>query len=342
MNTNFKKIFSFILCAVLLFTTASVAFAADGSTRTVVDSGYCGAQGENLTWTLYDDGELVISGEGEMDWYYMGTVKASKLAPWADLYDKIDVITIEEGVTSIGYNAFCLLPGEFSRFYRINLPKSLEFFEGDLFLWTDTCRVPGQHLAYCYAGSKYEWSDVKAMNVFFTMEKVEGENQYMPVERTFDGSYQYINMDRQYSKLYFNGTEPQPFCEFVKDGEYDFVAHYYPGNARAEKLIWYTIHNDKERKAGEINVGKYETRDIMIPTYKEGEHYIRVDVVDADGNVLVTSEKTLVATTPSYASTIKYFFAEIIYVLWLFIGLPIFGAIALPILKIMDLFGYKF
>ena len=64
MNKKFKRIMSVILCAVLLFTTASTAFAAEDG-RKVIDSGFCGAQGENLTWTLYDDGELVISGEGD-------------------------------------------------------------------------------------------------------------------------------------------------------------------------------------------------------------------------------------------------------------------------------------
>ena len=70
MKNNLKKMLSVFLCVVLIFTTASTAFAAD-ETRTVVDSGFCGAQGENLMWTLYADGELVISGEGEMAWYFV-------------------------------------------------------------------------------------------------------------------------------------------------------------------------------------------------------------------------------------------------------------------------------
>ena len=37
-------------------------FAEDGN---VIASGTCGAQGENLTWVLTDDGTLTISGEGE-------------------------------------------------------------------------------------------------------------------------------------------------------------------------------------------------------------------------------------------------------------------------------------
>ena len=62
----------------------------------VVDSGTCGAEGDNLTWTLYDDGELVISGEGEMGYG----------SPWEDYKDDILSLTIESGVMSIGNSAF--------------------------------------------------------------------------------------------------------------------------------------------------------------------------------------------------------------------------------------------
>ena len=125
MNQKFKNFLSVILCTVLLFTTASVAFAAEEG-RVVVDSGYCGAQGENLTWTLYDDGELVISGEGEMDWYFVDYEwgKLEILPPWYEYLSVIDVITVEEGVISIGNDAFS---GEYAGYYRINLPKKYIF-----------------------------------------------------------------------------------------------------------------------------------------------------------------------------------------------------------------------
>ncbi|MCM1508862.1 MAG: leucine-rich repeat protein [Ruminococcus flavefaciens] len=66
-------------------------------TRPVTDSGTCG---ENVNWTLYDDGELVISGEGEMEDYKYHS------APWYYKYKKITKITINNGVTNIGSYAF--------------------------------------------------------------------------------------------------------------------------------------------------------------------------------------------------------------------------------------------
>ena len=64
----------------------------------VIASGSCG---ENLTWTLYSDGELVIEGVGEMtnyDW----TVNA----PWFNFTHKIATISMDSGITSIGNFAF--------------------------------------------------------------------------------------------------------------------------------------------------------------------------------------------------------------------------------------------
>lgn len=67
------------------------------NTSGTMASGTCG---DNLTWVLYNDGELVISGTGEM-WNYSLTVE-----PWYEYRDLIEELTIEYGVSSIGYRAF--------------------------------------------------------------------------------------------------------------------------------------------------------------------------------------------------------------------------------------------
>ncbi len=60
--------------------------------RSVIADGSCG---ENLTWVLYDDGELVISGSGAMN-----------SDPWQNYQTYIKNVVIENGVTSIGFWAF--------------------------------------------------------------------------------------------------------------------------------------------------------------------------------------------------------------------------------------------
>ena len=68
--------------------------------RTVIASGDCGADGDNVKWTLYDDGELVISGSGKMNDY------SSSNTPWYAIKSSITKVTVNNGITSIGDEAF--------------------------------------------------------------------------------------------------------------------------------------------------------------------------------------------------------------------------------------------
>ncbi len=308
MKNTFKKLLSVLLCAVLLFTTASVALAAD-ETRTVVDSGFCGAQGENLTWTLYSDGELVISGEGDMDWYDVFTGSKPKLTPWNDHYNKIDVITVEEGITGIGLNAFLPEAGEYSKYYRINLPKSLIYIEYRTSDDAESSRVPGQHLAYCYAGSESEWSKIEKRKISVSCK--DG----IPVDSVVVSVSWGGQPQGPFEKLYFNGKEPETFCEFYTKGYQgiDIIAHFYSAEAEAAKLVWHSIHNGREKKVGEMLVGEYDVDGFIIPTHITGKHELRVDVVDAKGKTIVSSENFLLSNVPSLGQRIKSFFETFAY-----------------------------
>ncbi|MBQ4527060.1 MAG: leucine-rich repeat protein [Clostridia bacterium] len=63
----------------------------------VIASGNCDF---NLTWNLYEDGTLVISGIGEMTWINYSS------APWREYRNSVKRVIIEEGVTSIASYAF--------------------------------------------------------------------------------------------------------------------------------------------------------------------------------------------------------------------------------------------
>jgi len=91
MKRNWKSlcILAVLICCFALFVQVSSAEIASGS---------CGA---NLTWVLDEDGVLTISGEGEM-WFYEPTQNMAP--PWHNA--GVKAVIIEEGVTSIGHNAF--------------------------------------------------------------------------------------------------------------------------------------------------------------------------------------------------------------------------------------------
>jgi len=94
-----KKLLSLVLLLLILCVSSVTVSAAE-----TVCSGNAGREGDNVTWTVDSDGVLTISGTGEMKDFGW-----SKLTPWASALGgrgKVEKVIFEEGVTSIGTNAF--------------------------------------------------------------------------------------------------------------------------------------------------------------------------------------------------------------------------------------------
>lgn len=87
------KYIPLVLLIAALFCVSAHA-AAD---RQVTDSGVWG----NLSWTLYDDGELYISGEGDMP-----LVTYPQEIPWAQYKTDILSVSMEGNITGLGFYAF--------------------------------------------------------------------------------------------------------------------------------------------------------------------------------------------------------------------------------------------
>ena len=92
------------------------SYTASNPTCSCGMAGYCGGEGNgtNLTWVLEDD-TLTISGTGTMDDY------ASSDSPWNSYWDSIVSVVIEDGVTSIGNDAFWWC----SSLTEISIPESV-------------------------------------------------------------------------------------------------------------------------------------------------------------------------------------------------------------------------
>ncbi len=90
-----------------------------------------GECGDNLTWRI-ENGTLTISGSGEMTDYGVYDF----CAPWNEYSGEIKAIVIEEGVTSIGENAFA------NCYYAESaaLPESLTEISSDSFYWCESLK----------------------------------------------------------------------------------------------------------------------------------------------------------------------------------------------------------
>ncbi len=86
-----------------VYLSVNLYYADKGADCTVLfrETPRSGSCGDNLTWSVDDEYNLFIRGEGDMpdyDWIYS--------LPWYDLRAKISGVTLQEGITSVGNHAF--------------------------------------------------------------------------------------------------------------------------------------------------------------------------------------------------------------------------------------------
>ena len=110
-----KRTVSLALALAMVLSLFCVpAFAA-----TTVASGTFGADGDNLTWTLDDEGTLTVSGKGAM----------GDSIPWSSYSRGIKSVVIPDGVTEIGDRAF----SECWELTNITIPDSVTSIGGSAF-----------------------------------------------------------------------------------------------------------------------------------------------------------------------------------------------------------------
>ncbi len=106
-----------ILCLVLVLTMVCALLTfMPVNAATIVESGECGAQGDNVKWTLDSDGILTISGNGDMEDYNF-----LNFIPWYSSRPNVKAVEIKDGVTNIGNFAFY----ECGNLTNINIPNSV-------------------------------------------------------------------------------------------------------------------------------------------------------------------------------------------------------------------------
>lgn len=81
------------------FTATQTVNVGYNSPSTVIDKGECG---DKVYWTLYSDGKLYISGEGDIKYYN----SYQYYSPWSSYTEDIKCVKICSGITRIDVNAF--------------------------------------------------------------------------------------------------------------------------------------------------------------------------------------------------------------------------------------------
>ncbi len=137
-GSGFKKI---VECVTATFDSFSTKVQA-----AEIYSGTCGANGDNLTWTLNTEtGVLNITGEGAMtDW------TSSSNAPWHSYCDSIKTVNIGNGVTTIGESAF----GYCESITSVTVPDSVRIIGESAFSGCSSiCDV-------IYNGTYEQWDEI--------------------------------------------------------------------------------------------------------------------------------------------------------------------------------------
>lgn len=92
----------------------------------IIASGECGAQGDNVTWSISCDSVMYIRGTGAMATY---KTNSNGQAPWASYGLHIRDIIIEEGVTSLSaygfYNAGSYTNGAYANVHSVSIPSTV-------------------------------------------------------------------------------------------------------------------------------------------------------------------------------------------------------------------------
>ncbi len=134
MKKHLQSVLTLCLTLVFLLTLMPGVRAAE-----IVDSGKCGAEGDNLTWTLDSNGKLTISGRGDMENYEKAVLAMINDdpnntvvllgAPWHEYKDSISSIVVEDGITGIGIRTFCYCTAA----KTVSLPDTLQEIRDEAF-----------------------------------------------------------------------------------------------------------------------------------------------------------------------------------------------------------------
>lgn len=143
---------------------------ADDNLEKIVESGTIT---DTISWTLYDNGTLVISGTGDMPDYGSWMGSDDDMVPWYG--ETIKTITIEEGISSIGNYSF----EELYDLESVELPESLhKIGDGAFKECSSLQRIDLKSVTILGSAVFYECKALSSINLSNKIENIETETFY--------------------------------------------------------------------------------------------------------------------------------------------------------------------
>ncbi len=310
MKSVTVRILSAFMCVILLFSALSITvFARDG--KEVVASGFCGERfdgevGRNLIWTYYSTKELVVGGEGAMDWY-LTAEENQKPQPWHDYLPEVETITVENGVTSIGSYAFRLQDGYSGigsmALKRVNIAGSVSNIDTTAFYNTAFGRIKP---AIVYEGSKEDWERINRFS--YRYEFVNGEWVHKNFARA-------AYSEPKAFKMFYNNQSPESFCN-IKNSQkyvaenlnYSFTTDYYILN-EGETLIWELDGSGAIISCENDAYGMPES--VKVSGYDRGNSVLTVRIVNKDGKIISSDSVNITSAKIARDDSIKVIFQKL-------------------------------
>lgn len=298
-ETAMKKFLSFIIALITAFGYVTAAGAVEET-----NGGYCGADNLfDIKWTEYDNGVLVINGSGKMKDYTQPY--SEEHSPWNNYYN---LITVEEGITSIGNYAFYK-----NRFEtpKISLPRSLEKIGENVFWSPETTDSFKFKTVICYSGTQEEWQKIDIAES--TKRALQSENCI----------------------LTFNGETPAPYCKIVlkngnQVGQYEYFegcADYCLGDCYDAELKWSFGYEANEfsifwlgwddDKGDWTGYGHHGSQAWRKNYGKAGERTIHLSLVNPDGTIIFKDTVTVQVNPMPLKDKTDYFIKHISFYMML-------------------------
>lgn len=154
---------------------------ASGTAQAKPQYGFTLSEGKGLQWTLTANGVLTITGRGDMGRYEVsikneisenGTIVKTPIdtRPWGEYADRIKIVNIADGCTSIGYHAFY----KCKNLVEVNIPESVTSIGPYGFAFCEkieNVKLPSK-LVYLTEGAFYGCESLQSIELPDTIERM--------------------------------------------------------------------------------------------------------------------------------------------------------------------------